>query len=114
MADAQVSGRLPPRDPSWSDTLHYRAEPLLKFRPFPDPGSADALALLLGLLHPSQHQVPMNLLPGGILIPDPLPSQGSWDYRGSASLRWPPVCRVWVGPCHHYRTRCHLSPQLGS
>jgi hypothetical protein len=35
-------------------------------------GPADVLTPLSGQFHPSQHQVSMNLLPSGILIPDRL------------------------------------------
>ena len=77
MADAQFSGSLISGKLSRSDALHHRGESLLKLGAFIHRGPADALALLPRPLHPGHHQVPVDLLPCGVLIPDGLASQGS-------------------------------------
>ncbi len=115
IADAQFSGCFSPGDPSSSYEFQYFGEPLLKLGPFTDLGPAYLLAPLTGPIHSGQHQVSVELLPGRILIPDRIPSQGPRYYCGFDSLRWPSArrIRVRVGKRCRQRARCHLNPQFG-
>ncbi len=72
-ANVQFLGCLSPGETIQSHAFNHRGESLLELGAFFHPGPTEAFALLFCPLHPRSYQIPVDLFPGRILIPDGLP-----------------------------------------
>ena len=114
VAAAQFPGSLPARKPSGTEALHHLSELLRELVALIHPGPADTLALMPRPLHASHHQIPVDLLPGWVLLPDGLAGQRSWRHQCSDPFLGLQVRRIRVGKDRHHRTGRHSSPQFSS